>query len=114
MRLLLAILVFATPMCYVRADEAGKPSKQDSRRVWVLTDQGGVASEGGLSTSGPGGIIPYEITCAAGELVSMQRKLTATGNYGAATWTVRISASLASEYGTHMLRAALENICKSR
>lgn len=106
--------MLAAPMHQATADEGASPSGVDSRRVWVLTDQGGVASEGGLTASGPGGVIPYEISCAAGELLSAQRKLTSAGTYGVAAWTVRISASLASEYGAQLLRAALERVCKTR
>jgi hypothetical protein len=95
------------------ADEA-RPAGQDARRVWVLTDQGGVASEGGFSLAGPAGVIPYEISCAGGELRFAQRKLTSAGIYGAVAWTVRISGSLTSEYGARMLRTALENVCKTR
>ena len=113
-----AALMLAALGLSARADEqpadGAKPAGQDSRRVWVLTDQGGVASEGGFSFAGPAGVIPYEINCAGGELRSAQRKLTSAGIYGAVAWTVRISGSLASEYGARMLRAALENICRAR
>lgn len=111
---MLAIVVLATPMRQAPADEVGRPSGLDFRHVWVLTDQGGVASEAGFTTSGPSGVIPYEVRCAAGELLSAQRKLTSAGTYGIAAWTVRIGASVASEYGAQLLRAALEKVCKTR
>jgi hypothetical protein len=105
--------MLSAPIRQATADEGADASAQEFRRVWVLTDQGGIASEGGLSTSGPGGVIPYEVRCVAGELLSVQRKLTSAGTYGLAAWTVRISASLASEYGAVMLRAAMEKLCKT-
>jgi len=90
-----------------------KPAAVDSRQIWVLADQGGNASEAGVSTSSVTDVIPYEISCAAGELRSAHRKPNVAAIYGAAAWTVRISSSPASEDGAQMLKSALENICKA-
>jgi hypothetical protein len=115
---LLASVILAALGFYASADE--EPAREDnaaavdSRQIWVLTDQDGTASEGGLSASGASGIVPYEISCAAGKLRSAHRKLIAAGIYGAPGWTVRISSSPASEDGAQLLKSALENICKAR
>jgi hypothetical protein len=117
---LVALLALAIPAAlgsYASADDKAaredKPATVDSRQIWVLADQGGTPSEAGLSASGVTDIVPYEISCAAGELRSVHRKLNVAAIYGAAAWTVRISGSPASESGAEMLKSALENICKT-
>jgi hypothetical protein len=111
---LTSAILAALASCASAAQEPARTDKRvsaDSRQIWVLTDQGGVASEAGLSGSGASDVVAYEISCAAGELRSAQRKLTAV-IYGARAWTVRVSSPLASEDGAQMLKSALEDICK--
>ena len=113
---LFAAFVLAAPALHASDDEepgtSAKPAAQAPLRVWVLTDQGG-ATEAGFSSSGRSGIVPFEVTCSDGKLISAQRKLTSAGIYGTVAWTVRVRGSLASEYGSRMLHNALENICKT-
>ena len=117
MAALLASAILGALAFYASANQEpareDKPAAVDSRQIWVLADQGGNASEAGVSTSSVTDVIPYEISCAAGELRSAHRKPNVAAIYGAAAWTVRISSSPASEDGAQMLKSALENICKA-